>query len=789
VIGGVAALAAAVAVVAVVAVTGRGGGRAAALASVLRPDGIAILDARDGHLVTQAPAGGRTGNEATGTTLFAYGSVWALAENGTITQVDPETGEVEHRYPLAKAPTGMAAGRGDVWVVFYDAAVLVRIQPLTHTTVEVPLPARHRRGPGVGAGGIAIGAGAVWVTRPGRVERLDPVTGRVVARIALPGALSIVVAAGGVWAASRDAGILSRIDPRTNRITARVTLPANVCCLASAPNGVFASSEAPGLVTWISRDGRVEGSFHLPGAAADLAYAAGRLWVSGLGSGRLTSIDVASGAQHTYDAGTTVAGVAASGNRVAFGINTDARSMLARVRGPVARVLLPTDLIADIDPATPGVNGSAPFARFVARATCAGLFTWPDRPAPDGATLVPELSRDGGSVSADGLTWTFHVRTGYRFSPPARTAVTARTVADTIERALSPELKPAPAARLLSDVVGVPAYRARRASHLAGVQARDDVVEIRLRRPVPDLPDRLASSVFCVVPDGTPAVSGGVLDPLPAAGPYYVAARAGGVFEVLLRNPAYHGPRPNRFAGFGFDLASDPVRAIARVRNGSADLVVSAKPGAGLASIPLLVTDVLRVSGALRRNSPLRHAIADALDRRALADVLNGVPADRLLPPALARGAGGPAGARPPRSDRAAGTVTVGTCHGACTTLADEIARELSRAGLRARTTARRPELALERIEALDPDPADFLALALGRAAPRALATALALSGSAREAAARAVDVRLTRAAVIIPLSNPVTAEARSRRLGCVHVDPFEPGTDLAALCPDRNSS
>jgi hypothetical protein len=133
--------------------------------------------------------------------------------------------------------------------------------------------------------------------------------------------------------------------------------------------------------------------------------------------------------------------------------------------------------------------------------------------------------------------------------------------------------------------------------------------------------------------------------------------------------------------------------------------------------------------------------------------------------------------------------VTVGTCHGACTTLADEIARELSRAGLRARTTARRPELALERIEALDPDPADFLALALGRAAPRALATALALSGSAREAAARAVDVRLTRAAVIIPLSNPVTAEARSRRLGCVHVDPFEPGTDLAALCPDRNSS
>jgi hypothetical protein len=337
--------------------------------------------------------------------------------------------------------------------------------------------------------------------------------------------------------------------------------------------------------------------------------------------------------------------------------------------------------------------------------------------------------------------------------------------------------------------VGFPAYRARRTSHLAGVRSHSDVVEIHLRRPVPDLPERLASSVFCVVPDETPAVSGGVLDPLPAAGPYYVAARAGGVFEVLLRNPAYHGPRPNQFAAFGFELSSDPLAAIAHVRNGSADLAVSAKPGPGLTSIPLLATDMLRVAGALRYNSELRHAVAAALDRRALSDLLDGVPADRLLPPTLANPAGPPAAARAPQTERTVGRVTVGTCHDACTTLAAEIVRELSRAGIRARTAARRPELVLERIEAPDPDPADFLALALGRTAPRALATALALSGAAREAAARAVDLRLTRAALIIPLSNPITAEARSRSLGCVHVDPFEPGTDLAALCPDRKSS
>jgi hypothetical protein len=456
------------------------------------------------------------------------------------------------------------------------------------------------------------------------------------------------------------------------------------------------------------------------------------------------------------------------------------------VKGPVARILMPRDLIADLDPATPGVHTPAPFNRQLQRATCAGLFSWPDDAAPRGARIVPELSRDGGAVSPNGLAWTFRVRAGYRFSPPSNAPVTASTVAQTIERALSGELgDEAVAPKLLGDVVGVAAYRARRTAHVEGIAVRRDELTLRLRRPVPDLPARLASSVFCVVPEGTPAVRNGVPEPLPSAGPYYVSAGAGGIFDVLQRNPHYRGARPHRFAALGFELGVDPAQAIARLRAATAELAVSSEPRAGLTSTPLLATIVLRAGGDLRGDARLRRAISDALDRRVLADLFGGVPAARLLPPGLAGGSGAPAHVRPSQRAGAAAVVTVGTCGGGCRDAATEIARELTRAGLRARTTARNPELELDEVEALDPDPADFLELALGRAAPAELAQVLALSGTARNDAARALDLRLVRApGAAIPIAYPVTAEASSRRLGCVHVDPYAPGIDFAALCP-----
>ena len=53
-------------------------------------------------------------------------------------------------------------------------------------------------------------------------------------------------------------------------------------------------------------------------------------------------------------------------------------------------------------------------------ATCACLLNYPDKPAPAGSKLIPEVAESLPTRSADGKTYTFTIRKGFRFSPLRR---------------------------------------------------------------------------------------------------------------------------------------------------------------------------------------------------------------------------------------------------------------------------------------------------------------------------------------------------------------------------------
>ena len=93
---------------------------------------------------------------------------------------------------------------------------------------------------------------------------------------------------------------------------------------------------------------------------------------------------------------------------------------------------------------------------------------------------------------------------------------------------------------------------------------------ITTRRPVHDLPARLALSYFCVLPAGTPTPLGGYEDPLPTAGPYYLPGHEGGVLAVVRPNPNYTGTRPRRL-GIVLEIDIGERVAITRVRHGQLD--------------------------------------------------------------------------------------------------------------------------------------------------------------------------------------------------------------------------
>ena len=72
-------------------------------------------------------------------------------------------------------------------------------------------------------------------------------------------------------------------------------------------------------------------------------------------------------------------------------------------------------------------------------ATCAMLLGYPDKAGRGNARLYPEVAKAFPKVSDGGKTYTFTLRSGYRFSDGS--PVTAESYARAIERALSPKME------------------------------------------------------------------------------------------------------------------------------------------------------------------------------------------------------------------------------------------------------------------------------------------------------------------------------------------------------------
>ena len=205
--------------------------------------------------------------------------------------------------------------------------------------------------------------------------------------------------------------------------------------------------------------------------------------------------------------------------------------------------------------------------------TCANLLNYPDRPAPAGSRLVPEVAAAMPARSADGKSYTFTIRPGFRFSPPSNAPVTAQTFKFSIERALSPKIPDGPGRSFAADIVGVQAYEAGKAKHISGISVRGNTLTVRLTGVSPDIVSRLAQPLFCPVPLGTPVEATGV-NTVSSAGPYYVAAYRPEQGAVLKRNPNYHGPRPHVFDEIDYETSTGSAQNVREIEAGTSDFAV-----------------------------------------------------------------------------------------------------------------------------------------------------------------------------------------------------------------------
>jgi ABC-type oligopeptide transport system substrate-binding subunit len=320
--------------------------------------------------------------------------------------------------------------------------------------------------------------------------------------------------------------------------------------------------------------------------------------------------------------------------------------------GGIFRISL--NAISGIDYMDPALASSPPGWALV-DTTCARLLSYPDKPPPEGFRLRPEVAVGYPRVSSDGLKYTFKLRQGFRFSDG--TSVRASAFARAINRALAPEMN-SPGVLFVRDVVGAGRVLAGRSTSASGVVARGRTLVVRLTRPAPDFPSRMAATYFCAVPptlpvdpEGVGAVPGGY------AGPYYVADYRRGERVVLRRNKFYGGHRPHHVDGFDVDLRSpSPQEMLRTVDRGAADwghtlAGVFFDPALGLAQKyginrkggrfflrPGLTLRLLAFNSSrpLFRNNPnLRKAVNFALNRRELvasAGAQASRPTDQYLP-------------------------------------------------------------------------------------------------------------------------------------------------------------
>jgi ABC-type transport system substrate-binding protein/Ca2+-binding RTX toxin-like protein len=215
------------------------------------------------------------------------------------------------------------------------------------------------------------------------------------------------------------------------------------------------------------------------------------------------------------------------------------------------------ELSADIDYVDPAMSFFIP-AWQIEYATCAKLVNYPDAGGPEGGRLQPEVAAGMPTVSADGLIYTFTIRTGYQFSPPSNEAVTAEHFEFALKRVLNP-LQTSPGQAFFQDVDSIEA------------SADGTTLTITLDEPAGDFLARLATPFSCPLPTSTPIDLNGIRAPVPSAGPYYISRWINNRLIEVKENPNYTGSRPHNFHAFRY-LIGNPLETIKlNIQNGASD--------------------------------------------------------------------------------------------------------------------------------------------------------------------------------------------------------------------------
>ena len=279
------------------------------------------------------------------------------------------------------------------------------------------------------------------------------------------------------------------------------------------------------------------------------------------------------------------------------------------------------------------------------------LLNYPDKPASAGGNqLVPEAATGFPTVSKDGKTYTFTVKSGLKFSDGS--AVTGAAFQRAVYRVCHPD-QGSPAVAFAGNFGNCAAFNEKKASSLTGITAKGQKVIFKLNQADPTFLSQLSMPFFAAVKPNM-AIDPKGISVYPSAGPYKIVSRESGRSLVLERNTFYKGTRPANPDRIVVTTNTDQNQSLLQVKAGQANHDLGGVPAVQNGPLseefgvnksryfvnPLVGTGylVLNNERPVFKNVAARKAVNWAIDRPALLRTrgkFGGQRTDQILPPAL----------------------------------------------------------------------------------------------------------------------------------------------------------